>query len=72
MRGVWILLEYMKWKKGTDGGGVGGRKKRERAEKALCCWRGGTKGASTFYPAIVCVWGGGGNANERALTLEGI
>lgn len=27
MRGVWILPEHMKWKKGTDGGGVGGRKK---------------------------------------------
>lgn len=25
MRGVWISLEHMKWKKGTDGGGVGGR-----------------------------------------------
>lgn len=23
MRGVWILLEHMKWKKGTDGGGGG-------------------------------------------------
>lgn len=36
MRGVWILLEYMKWKKGTDGGGVGGKgEKRDRAEEAL-------------------------------------
>lgn len=24
-RGVWISFEHMKWKKGTDGGGVGGR-----------------------------------------------
>lgn len=33
---VWILLEYMKWKKGTDGSGVGEKeKKRERAEEAL-------------------------------------
>lgn len=78
MRGVWILLEYMKWKKGTDGGGVGGKgKKKETAQRRrsrfLGWCRGGTKGASTFYPAIV---GGGNkkkeNANERALALEGI
>ncbi len=30
MRGVWILLEHMKWKKGTDGGGAGGRKKKNK------------------------------------------
>lgn len=34
MRGVWILLEHMKWKKGTDGSGVGG-KGEERVEEAL-------------------------------------
>lgn len=30
MRGVWILLEHMKWKKGTDGGGVGGRREKKK------------------------------------------
>lgn len=41
MRGVWILLEHMKWKKGTDGGGcVGGGKKikrEDRCSRILCC-----------------------------------
>lgn len=57
MRGVWIFLEYMKWKKGTDGAGVGGKGEKEnvqrRRSRLLCYCRGGTKGASTFYPAIV-------------------
>lgn len=67
MRGVWRLLEYMKWKKGTDGAGGGGKekkKKRERAEEARCCCRGRTKGASTFYPAIV----GGEKKKKRKKT----
>lgn len=44
MRGVWILLERMKWKKGTDGdGGVAGKggkkkkKRKERCSRILCC-----------------------------------
>lgn len=42
MRGVWILLERMKWKKGTDGdGGVAGRggeiKREDRCSRILCC-----------------------------------
>lgn len=28
VRGVWISAEYMKWKKGTDGGDVGGGRKK--------------------------------------------
>lgn len=31
MRGVWITPEHMKWKKGTDGGSVGGRMKKRDA-----------------------------------------
>lgn len=41
MRGVWILPEYVKWKKGTDGGGAGGKeKKRRRRGGALALYRG--------------------------------
>lgn len=75
MRGVWILLEYMEWKKGTDGGGVGGQEK-----KRTC--RGGALAFSAVVDGeprerlhfILPVWGGkkNENANERALTLEGI
>lgn len=62
MRGVWILLEHMKWKKGTDGGGVGGRKKeKEKKERVgvlafsavLQPHRGRFKGVSAFCPAVV-------------------
>lgn len=77
MRGVWILLEYMKWKKGTDGSGVGEKEKKKRTR------RGGALAFSAVVEAeprerlhfIPPLWRGGKkkeNANERALTLEGI
>lgn len=58
MRGVWILLEHMKWKKGTDGGGcVGGGKKIKRGVHAfsavLQLHRRRFKGASVFCLAVV-------------------
>lgn len=76
MRGVWILLEYMKWKKGTDGGGVGGKgeKKRPRRGGALA-FSAGVEGNQGSVYILSCHCGGNKkkeNANERALTLEGI
>lgn len=59
MRGVWILLEHMKWKKGTDGGGVGGRKKNKKRVGVLAFsavlqqHRGKVKGVSAICPAVV-------------------
>lgn len=58
-RGV-DIVEHMKWKKGTDGGGdgVGGVKKIKRADRCsriLCCTtaRRGFKGTSAFCSAVV-------------------
>lgn len=51
MRGVWILLEHMKWKKGTDGGGAGGRKKIKRVDRCSRILR--FKGESAFCTAVV-------------------
>lgn len=60
MRGVWILLGRMKWKKGTDGGGVGGGKKIKREREGVLAFSavlqqhsGTFKGVSAFCPAVV-------------------
>lgn len=61
MRGVWILPERMKWKKGTDGGGVGreGKKRQDRCSRVLC-WstnqahrRGDSRERLHFFPAVL-------------------
>lgn len=76
MRGVWILLKHMKWKKGTDGGDAGGRKKMKRQDRCSCilCCTGATL---REIQGSVCILPSSSEkkkikANERALTLEGI
>lgn len=75
MRGVWILLEHMKWKKGTDGGGVGRRKKRERGYvftySLLCSSHigGDSRERLNFCPEVMKKKK---KNSERALTLEDI
>lgn len=75
MRGVWRLLEYMKWKKGTDGAGGGGKeKKKENAQRRRAAVVEGEPRERPHF--ILPLWGGEKkkkeNANERVLTLEGI